>query len=319
MASQVINGDWQIWYTFTMVVQHWVIRVKQLVSFTQTSAKYSDTVSHGILVSKLGRHGFDELTTWWIRNWLVSHTQRVPVSGSVSRWKPVAFLRGWIQDLYYLTPLSVTWTVGLSAHSANLPTMPWCVVWSTCWREGVLSRGSWTGSRSGPVWATWGSRGPGTRCYNPKHRHRMGGESIEPCRQGFGIVGGWEAQLEEAVCACGPKSKPCPEPHQKKRDQQGRGGDSPSLLHCCETPLAVLHSALGPQAEEGHEPVGMSPEEIMRVTRLLKHLSYKDRLREAGFFHLEMRYLGRVCVSLPVPKRGKVGRDCQGVWSQNMG
>jgi len=63
----------------------------------------------------------------------------------------------------------------------------------------------------------------------------------------------------------------------------------------------------------------MSPEEVMRVTRFLKHLSYEDRLRELGFFVLGMRHVGRACVSLPVPKRGKMGRDYQGEWYQNMG
>lgn len=40
-----------------------------------------------------------------------------------------------------LTSLSVTWTVGSSAPSACLPMTPSCVVLSTCWREGMPSRG----------------------------------------------------------------------------------------------------------------------------------------------------------------------------------
>lgn len=44
-------------------------------------------------------------------------------------------------------------------------------------------------------------------------------------------------------------------------DQQVKGTDFPPLLHFRGTPPGVLHSFLGPSAQEGHGPLGVSPEE----------------------------------------------------------
>lgn len=73
------------------------------------------------------------------------------------------------------------------------------------------------------------------------------------------------------------------------------------LIYSHETSPAVLHPALGPSAQEGHKPTGVSPGDATRMTRGLEHLSY-SRLRELGVSSLQ-KAPGRPLVAFHYLKR----------------
>jgi len=53
-------------------------------------SKAFDTVTHNILIRKLGKRGLDEWTVRWIENWLNGRTQRFVISRAEPSWRPAA-------------------------------------------------------------------------------------------------------------------------------------------------------------------------------------------------------------------------------------
>ena len=63
-------------------------RAGQVVSLDLSKAL--DTVSHHILTGKLRKCGLEEQTVRWLENWVSGRAQRVVMSSTKSRWRPVA-------------------------------------------------------------------------------------------------------------------------------------------------------------------------------------------------------------------------------------
>ena len=116
-------------------------------------SKAFDAVQHNTLVSKLQRHGYDGWTTWWITNWLDGHAQRPTVNNSMYKWRPVTrgFPQASVLGLLLFSIFVINMYSETDYTSASLPMTPSFLVWFTCWRERMPSKGTLTGLRGGPV------------------------------------------------------------------------------------------------------------------------------------------------------------------------
>ena len=133
---------------------------------------------------------------------------------------------------------------------------------STRWREGMPSRGTWTGWRGGTVRTAWSSTRPRSRSCTwvraiPSTTPGWveNGWRAALRRRTWG-VGGREAPHEPATCAGSPESHPCPGLRVQQREQQVEGGDSAPLLRSGETPLQCCVQLGGPQHKKDTELLG---------------------------------------------------------------
>ncbi|KAJ7410113.1 hypothetical protein WISP_110811 [Willisornis vidua] len=100
---------------------------------------------------------------------------------------------------------------------------------------------------------------------NPKHKYRLHREWIEcrPREKDLELLVG-EKPITTQQCAPAAQKANCVLDCTKSSSKEG---DSASLLCPCEIPPGALHPALGPPAQGEHGPVGVSPEEAMKMTK----------------------------------------------------
>ena len=114
---------------------------------------------------------------------------------------------------------------------------------------------------------------------NPKHKYQLGGEWIESSFEEKDLECWW---MRSSTCASNVSLQPRKPTvfwaASKKFGPKVERGHSLTQLCSWETPPGLLHSALGPQTQEGHGRIRRSLEEAKKVIESLERIFSEDRL-----------------------------------------
>lgn len=84
------------------------------------------------------------------------------------------------------------------------------------------------------------------------------------------------------MTACNPEVPQYPGFHQKRGDQQRKGGDDPPLSALVNPQLENCIQPCGSQKRKVVEPLVMVQKRARKMIKELKHLIYENKVKELG-------------------------------------
>ncbi|KAJ7408952.1 hypothetical protein WISP_117657 [Willisornis vidua] len=284
------------------------------------------TVPHDIFVSKLERHGFDRWVTGWIRNWLDDHTQRVAVSGPVSKWKAVTsgVSQGSVLELAQCTIFfgdrdsrfeytfskftdntklwgGVNMLEGRNDIQRDLGRLEG-------WAQVILMK--FDKAKCKVLHLGWG---------NHKNKYRLGrewtktspGEKALELQMGKNLNVTWQCVLaaQKDICIVG-----C---IKSSITSRSREVILPFYSALVRPQLEYCIQVWGPQHKKDIDMLEQVQRAASKPTRGLEFISYEDRMRDMGLFSLEKRRLRRDIITVFQYLNGACHRAKEGLFTSD--